>query len=306
MNRNRTPLRTGIYAASSIAWALAALPAAAAPPASSGPTKDQCIDAHSRGQDLREQKRFVRAKEQFLLCNQSSCPGPIQADCVRFMEQVDSVIPTVSFGARDDEKRDLPDTQVYFDGSPVASRLDDAKLVEADPGPHAVRFVHAGREVNMRVVLTPGDKGRALIGLFTSPAAAATQRPAPTPAYEPRSARSAWPLVLAGVGAAGFVAGSAMFVVGIGRVPTECSVSNHTCASAPGDDSFDRAHSAVSMSNAGLAVGLTGAVAAIAGLTWYFALPTSTGGGEGRPPTVALSPWFDRSGGGGMTIRGAL
>jgi hypothetical protein len=275
-------------------------------PASATNTKEQCVEAHGRGQDLREQKRFVRAKEQFLLCNQAACPGAIQADCVKFLEQVDAMIPTVSFGARDDDKRDLPETQVFLDGTAVTSRLDDGRFFEADPGAHSVRFVHAGREVTTRVVLTPGDKGRAIIGLFSSPAVtlhpALTAPPAP---IETRVTRSSWPLVIAGVGVAGAIAGGTVFVIGMGKVPAECRVSSHTCAAAPGDATFDRARSAIALGNAGLAIGLIGTAVAATGLTWYFALPTPSSGGEARAQTVALSPWFAR-GGGGVTVRGEL
>ena len=48
--------------------------------------------------------------------------------------------------------------------APVAARrsgcLDDGKPYDLDPGKHAVRFVHEGRETTVTVVLNQGEELR--------------------------------------------------------------------------------------------------------------------------------------------------
>jgi len=51
-------------------------------------SKDQCIDAHSRGQDAREQGKFSLARRLFLACEQPSCPPLVQSDCARFADDL--------------------------------------------------------------------------------------------------------------------------------------------------------------------------------------------------------------------------
>ena len=84
------------------------------------------------------------------------------------------------------------------------------------------------------------------------------------------------PLVIAGVGAAAAVTGGVLFGVGAGSVPDACSMSTKECAAAPGDPAFGKAESGVQLANTGLAVGITGAVALLGGLVWYFVQPSST------------------------------
>ena len=76
-------------------------------------SKEACIDAHSRGQDAREQGRLTLARKLFLSCAQSSCPVAVQTDCARFADDLTSLQPTVNFVARDAAGNDLPNTTVY-------------------------------------------------------------------------------------------------------------------------------------------------------------------------------------------------
>src|SRR5215469_13220985 len=87
----------GVVGATSVAWA-------------GGPTKEECLDAHSKGQDARESGQLSLARKLFLTCAQPSCPGLVQGDCARFSDELDKIQPTVSFAARDAGGADLPDT----------------------------------------------------------------------------------------------------------------------------------------------------------------------------------------------------
>lgn len=258
-------------------------------------SKDECLEAHGRGQDLRDAGHLTSARQTFLTCAQSSCPAIIQADCARFSEDLDRLVPTVSFAARDPGGVDLPDTTVYVDGQLVTMRLDDGKSYDLDPGKHAVRFVHEGRETTVTVVLNQGEKGRGVVASFADPVDAARAMPAlPPPALQTR--RSVGPLLIAGLGAVAAVAGAVLVTVGIKEVPSSCSIGSRQCVAPPGDPSLEQAHRGVALANLGLGVGGGGAAVLVGGMVWYFLQPTGPKVEQERAARV--SPWVgDRSGG---------
>lgn len=296
-------VRTPLMAGSVLVVALAAPVALAA-----SPTKEECVDAHSKGQDARESGQLVQASKLFLTCAQPSCPELVQRDCARLADELERQTPSVTFAARDAAQNDLPDTRVLVDGTVVASRLGDGKAHELDPGRHEVRFVHAGAELVLDVVVSQGEKGRALVGTFPSATAAgaatpslAASPPPPTGAPDPR--RRAGPLVLLGLGAAAAAAGGVLLGVGLARIPSNCSLATHQCAAPPQDPVFDRASRGVTLVNLGAIVGAAGMVTFGSSLIWYFAQPA-------RAPmttttTTALVPWLGPQGA-GLSLSGSL
>jgi hypothetical protein len=246
-------------------------------------SKEECLESHGHGQDLREQGRLTLARQTFLACAQSSCPALIQADCARYGEELDRLVPTVSFAARDPNGADLPDTGVYVDDQLVATRLDDGKSYDLDPGRHVVRFTHERRETTVTVVLNQGEKGRSILATFAD-AAIATPK------------RSIAPLLVAGLGAAAAVTGGVLMVVGIREVPSNCSIGSRQCTAAPGDPSFSQAHGGLALANVGLGVGLGGAAVLVGGVVWYLLEPARLPMEPGR--TAGVAPWVgDRAGG---------
>lgn len=265
----------------SLAGALGAALLLASAPALAGP-REECLEAHSRAQDQRERGQLARARQTFLACAQSSCPALVQADCAKTGDELGQLVPTVTFSARDASAADLPATSVFVDDVLVASRLDDGKTYELDPGRHVVRWVHDGRETSTKVILSQGEKGRLLVATFAGSSVAAGARrdhEAPHEAAEvvepPRAepSRSRVPLVVAGVGGAGMIAGGVLLGVGLANVPSRCSVSTHDCAGPSNDPALGDASSGVRLANLGLAIGVTGAVTLVTGLVWYFLTP---------------------------------
>lgn len=235
-------------------------------------SRDECVEAHGRGQELREKGQLSRARQSFMTCAQSSCPGLIQADCARFNEELAQLVPTVTFGARDASASDLPNTTVYVDDVQLATRLDDGKSYELDPGKHVVRYVHDGKETTVKVVLNQGEKGRLLLATFNdgAPPAHADVDSVDPPA-PPK--RSPLPLVVSGVGAAAAITGAVLYAMGMAKVPGNCSVSTKECSAPPNDPVFDQARSGVALANIGGAVGVAGAAVMVGGLVWYFVQP---------------------------------
>ncbi|NOU29311.1 MAG: hypothetical protein HOO96_15525, partial [Polyangiaceae bacterium] len=199
------------FVASIAALVCSAVPAVA----SAAPTKEQCVASHGLGQDLREKGQLVQARKTFLACAQASCPGVVQADCARFSEEIERITPSVSFAARDAKGADLPAASVYVDDQLVATRLDDGKSYDIDPGRHVVRFVQEGTETTLKIVLSQGEKGRTVLGTFAelhgdvskaAPKAAPSASPPPSP-EQPETHRPTLPLVVTLAGAASVVEG---------------------------------------------------------------------------------------------------
>ena len=289
---------------------LAASVASAAPP-----SKEECVEAHGKGQDAREAGQFSQAGRYFLTCAQSTCPALVQSDCARFVDDMTRLQPSVTFVARDSAQNDLPDTAVFIDGTQVTTRLGDGKAHDIDPGRHDVRFVHAGKEVTLNVVVNQGEKGRGLVGVFpatttATPAAASPSgwTPVPTPLpgpVAPEAKRSAGPLVLVGLGAAAMVTGGVLLGVGLGKVPASCSLSTNECAAPPKDPVFDAASSGVSLANVGIVVGAVGGATVLGSLIWYFAQSPRPVAPTTSSAKRSLVPWLGPQGA-GLSLSGSM
>jgi hypothetical protein len=264
-------------------------------------TKEACVDAHSRGQDAREQGKLSLARKLFLTCAQSACPAVVQNDCARFADDLTRMQPSLTFVARDAGGTDLPDTTVYIDDVLVATRLDDGRPHDVDPGKHTIKFQNGSRETTMTIVVETGEKSRTIVAAFKGggPAPGGGDRPADNgpKVTHPSAAK----LVMLAGGAA-FVGGAALTIVGIAGVPSNCSIGTHQCAAPPGDKAFSDASSAVGKLNIGIALGGIGVAAVTGGLIWYFkGAKTETAEKE---KTFAM-PWITPDGA-GIAITGHL
>jgi hypothetical protein len=238
-------------------------------------SKDECIEAHGRGQDLRERGQLTRAKQTFLMCAQSSCPALVQGDCARFGEELAHIVPTIGFGARDKAANDLPNTTVYVDDALVATRLDDGKSYEVDPGRHTLRFVNAGREQTLHVIVNQGEKSRLFVARFLDAESPARESDALATSNGAQPSKSKLPLVVAGLGLAAAVTGGVLTGIGFAGIPTNCSSSTHECAAPPGDHSIARAQDAMTMADVGITTLSVGVVALVSGVVWYVLDPFS-------------------------------
>lgn len=270
-------------------------------------TKEECVQAYSRGQDAKDASKLTLARKLFLSCAQPSCPDLVQSDCARFVDDLGRLQPTVSFAARDAGGADLPDTTVYVDDVLVLTRLDDGAPHDIDPGKHVIRFSNAGHDKTLTVVIETGEKGRAIVAHFPGGAAAA---PAPLAAPAPALHAHARPkdvtthptgakLALV-TGAALVAGGTALAVVGFTQLPGGCSLSTSTCGAPPGDPVFARASGAAGLIDEGIAAGAIGAAVVIGGAIWY-AHGAHT---EHEQPTVAM-PWL-APGTAGVAISGGF
>jgi hypothetical protein len=267
-------------------------------------SKEQCVDAHSRGQDAKEQNKLSLARKLFLTCAQSACPQVVQGDCARFADDLGRLQPSVTFIARDGNGADLPDTSVYVDGELVVTHLDGAQH-DIDPGNHVVKFQSGNKEQLVTVVVGGGEKGRAVTATFGSPAPAGGMafgaRSGPAAAGDDAVSTShakGSKLLLLG-GSALVAGGVTLGLLGVAEMPSNCSLSTHRCAAPPGDPVFGKAASAVRMTDVGLAMGILGVAAAGGGLVWYLSSAHTD------KEHMAFSPWLGASGG-GFALTGEL
>jgi hypothetical protein len=282
--------------------------AAAGSPAYAGELgKEECLDAHSRGQDAKDQNKLSLARKLFLTCAQAACPALVQSDCARFADDLSRLQPTVTFVARDSTGADLPDTTVYVDGALVLTHLDGAPH-DIDPGSHSLRFQSGGKERVLAVVIGTGEKGRTVVATFKAvssaapDAALAAGHAEGAVATAAPSARTTHPtgakaLIWSGIALA--AGGAALGTIGVLKLPSNCSLSTYRCAAAPGDPSLAAASSDMRMTDIGWALGGAGLAAIIGGTYWYVTH------GKTVSEHLALSPWLPPSGG-GLALSGAL
>ena len=269
-------------------------------------SKEQCIDAHSRGQDAREQGKLSLARKLFMSCAQSSCPALVQGDCARFTDDLMRQQSSLSFVARDAQGADLPDTAVYVDGNLVVTRLDDGKPHDVDPGSHSVRFTSNGVDQTITLVVGTGEKGRVVSVTFSTinPPKPRADRPG-TPETAALSAGAQVTTHPTGsryviaTGGALVVTGVVLGVLGVRKVPSNCSISSNHCLAPEGDPAFGQAKSGMQLVNAGLVVGTIGVATLTGGLVWYFTKART----ERRADAAAIVPSVSPDGA-GLVVRG--
>jgi hypothetical protein len=268
--------------------ALVVVTALGAPAFADELSKEACVDAHSRGQDAREQGKVSLARKLFLSCAQSTCPTLVQGDCARYADDLTRMQPTLSFVSRDGGGADLPDTTIYIDGVLTVTRLDDGKAHDVDPGPHTIKFIHDGKDVVQTIVVGAGEKGRTVSATFGDAAPAALGSAAKRrDDRRPRVTHPTGSKVVIGLGAAMVLGGGALGIFGLTRVPDNCSISTHQCAAPPGDPSFSDASSAIGLSNIGWVVSAVGVVAIAGGVAWYLG-----GKHTEKEDNLVAAPWM--------------
>ncbi|MEO6773800.1 MAG: hypothetical protein ABI467_12410 [Kofleriaceae bacterium] len=264
-------------------------------------TKEECLDAHGKGQDAKDQGKLTLARKLFLSCAQPSCPTLVSNDCARFADDLGRQQPSVSLAARDGSGNDLPDTTVYIDDVLVATRLDDGRPHEIDPGKHVIRFSNGGKDQVVTIVIESGEQGRTVAAVFGPPKGKLTAGSSSPAAPKPEAPHASHPTgakVLMVGGLVVTVAGAAFGAFELSRVPNQCSISTNQCAAAPGDPVFADAQSAVHNANLGWVVTGIGLAATIGGTIWYL-----TGVKHTDQEHFALAPWT-APGGGGLAFGG--
>ena len=206
------------------------LAAASAPPASAAPKKSQqhCIAAAESGQQLRSNGRLHEARKAFGLCTASTCPGVIRRDCGRWVDELDTLIPTLSVKLVDGAGNEVAEGRVLMDGEPF-SRSADGHATAIDPGPHRFSWLRdEGSNVDEQFLVREGEHNRVLS--LRAPTVTVGPPP-PTAASEPRSP-GPLPWIVGGTGVALATVGGIFWAIGLNDRSTLSSTcaTSHTCA----------------------------------------------------------------------------
>jgi hypothetical protein len=109
----------------------------------------------------------------------------VVTDCVKRLDELETVQPTVVFDVVDTAGSEVNDVVVSMDGQRLLDKLTGTS-VPVDLGEHLVRFAASGRaSVEQRLVFREGEKSRHVrvtIQAAPSNAVTATSTPDPTPA----------------------------------------------------------------------------------------------------------------------------
>lgn len=130
--------------------------------------RELCASAAEQAQQLRDEGKYRKGREQMLVCARDVCPGPIKSDCGKWLTDLDRDAPTVVFGARDQATtpaRDLTEVKVSIDGVQVTERLDGKPLM-VDAGEHTFKFEYQGEQKEEKVLVRSGEKGRSISVVF--------------------------------------------------------------------------------------------------------------------------------------------
>jgi hypothetical protein len=139
-----------------------------------------CTASYEKAQYLRRDKKLRAARKELLTCSQATCAGAIVSDCTTWMGEVDKIIPSVVFDARDSKGNSVADVKVTMDGEVLQTKLDGV-AVQVDPGSHQFHFEPAdGAPGDQTVLVLEGEKARVIT--FAMGGAVAT---GPTPGQPP-------------------------------------------------------------------------------------------------------------------------
>jgi hypothetical protein len=280
-------------------------------PALADMTKAQCIDADTKGQDLRRDGKLSAAREQLRMCASPSCPAILSDDCTKRLDELDRAQPAILFDVKDGAGRDLSAVRVTMDGTPLAEKLGGAAL-QVDPGEHLFVFtVRDQAPVAQTFVLKEGEKERReriVVGPAVVPAV--TPQPSEGPSSSPPAeshggmgTQRMLGLVAGGVGLAGIAVGTVFGEMTL----SEANQQQADCVSATNCLHYSQAASAHStgatdrmISTVGFVAG--GSVFAGAAILFFTAGRSSAvPGAMGWVVLPSVGP-----GGGGMLLKGAF
>jgi len=126
-------------------------------PARAEDTKSACIAAADKGQELRDKKKLLAAREQFVSCARDVCAAPIRKECSKWHDEVEASLPTVSIVALHGSDA-VANVRVFVDGAVLLEKLEGS-AVPIDPGVRKFRFeLEGSKTIEQDVMVLEGEK----------------------------------------------------------------------------------------------------------------------------------------------------
>jgi hypothetical protein len=236
------------------------------------PDKMACISANDSAQDLRRAGKLHEAREKLVLCGSTSCPELVRQDCSQRLAEVDGVMPSIVFEAKDAAGNDVAAVTITMDGQPVDK---PGMPVQADPGEHRFVFEAEGLlRTEKTIVVREGERERHERVVLGRSAALVPMAPAPSSSDGGTQRTIAF--VLGGAGVVGLVVGSVLGLVSKSSydhaLQTECG-NNPSGCSTQGVQDGNSAHGQAAASTVAF---VAGGVLLGAGAVLYFTAPKAS------------------------------
>lgn len=234
----------------------------------------QCAATAERAQTLRQANKLTEAARELVACANAECPKFVRADCVRWLDEVQSTLPSVVVRAENETGGDVLDAAVTVDERAASLGL----AVSLDPGTHVVRVRSDGAVGEAKILVAQGEKNRVVVVRVAAPKTASDAPSSSDAGATTSQARGhgPWPYVLGGIGAAGLV------TFGILQVAAQNQYDklHDRCAPTCDPSEVDSVRSKVTLSAVALAVGVVGVGAGVA--VWFATEPD-------KPKTIGLT-----------------
>lgn len=141
----------------SLRWA--ALLICVALPASAQ-SKKECADAYVKAQQLKRDGALLEAREQLIVCAKDGCMSAVKKDCLSWLDEVNSGIPSIVVAAKGPDGAETLDVKVSI-GDRVLTEKIDEKGIEVDPGTHTFTFEMEGQKpIERELIVRAGEKNK--------------------------------------------------------------------------------------------------------------------------------------------------
>ncbi len=258
-----------------VLMALAPMSAVAEP---SHEQKLRCATAYEQSQKTRKEGYLTASRNHLLVCADDACPAAMRSECIRWLGEVETAMPTVIVVAQDGSGNDVFDVAVTVDGTKVADKLD-GKAIGVDPGVHTFRFVRAGSDaVEQKVLIREGEKRRTVtVKLGGAPTPATGHEDPPPSKLDDGDHVPTTTWILGAFGVVAIGAGAGLWVVGKGQK----SDLDESCrpTSSCTQDQVDASRRTLLFGDVAMGVGI---VALTAAIIVYVVRPT-------KPSSVSAS-----------------
>jgi len=239
--------------------------------AAAGPI--ECAAAYEDGQRLMSKAHLLESAQQFRYCGSPACPAVMHAECLRFLDRVEAMTPSVVIRL----EPELPvQADASVDDGPAMAL--DGRALALDPGTHRLRLRAPGYVVADRQFLVAEGETLKMIEVQLVPLPRSRPSELARPRPDPDTSASVVPWIVtgavAGIGAAGLT------YWGLTARSGEAALSD--CSPDCPRERVDAVKRDYRLANVSLGVGVTGLVAMV---VWYAISPSKT-----ARRTTAVSP----------------
>jgi hypothetical protein len=244
---------------------------------------EPCEEKHLSAQRMRARGELVSARKALLECASASCPRLVQADCVKWLEEVEAELPTVLLSVKDPDGADVGGARVTMDGRALDGALD-GRAFPVDPGQH--RFVFEAPGFDPRSV-----DALVQVGAKNLAVAASLDRADAVPRGDD-TAGLVFVLTLGGLGAASLLTFAGLAIAG----EVEFRDLEDTCAPRCSQEDADAVRTKFIAADVMLGVGVASAAGAVIGYLVAFELAPDAGARSGGAVRFGVGPGTDGAG----------